>query len=236
MPLNIRVENPSDFSGAILPTVPSLDSVIAALPGLIGAWDATDWSGSGAWLPRIGSGGQILPAVAGVAPIKATREGRTVMRFGLTSKAFVNNSAGGGIILADLTYAARAYFANTTANFQKIFDLGAPEFYYRSTLTPKVWQFAGAGAGVNVPIADPLAGWHRTLFEKSGVGAAMLSADGAASTPISAAGTALTPAGLVIGDAANATGAEQDISRIVLCSAGGLTADQRMAVNIWLAS
>lgn len=234
MPLVIRVNDPSSFSGAVLPSSPSLDSVIASLPGLVGAWDAKDWVGSGPWTPRVGSVGRIDMSTAGSPPAKQSRDGRDVVRFGLTSKAVVNNNDGSPLNVTNLVYAARAYFSNTTTNFQKIFDLGAPEFYYRSTLTPKVWQFAAAGTGVNVPIADPLVGWHRTVFEKSGSGAAMLSADGAASTPVSVAGTALTAAPVVIGDVANATSAVQDISRIIVCTSGALTQEQLGYVNLWI--
>lgn len=234
MPVNFIADAGAYPDDAFFAAQPLLDDVIAAIPGLLGAFDAVDYTGSGAWMPRLGAGASILPAAAGTVPVKATRDGAEVLRFAVGSKAFVNNYAGAGLTFTGLTYASRAYFSDDTTNFQKIFDLGSPEFYFRSTLPTKVWQFAGLGASGSVSIATPVLGWHRFTFTKSATDAAMLEADGAPAVACGSAGSALAGNGMVIGDAANATSAVMDVSRIVLCSSGDLTSEQRDAVNKWL--
>ena len=234
MPLNFSADASAYADEAFFPDTPLLDDVIAAIPSLLGAFDAADYTGVGAWMPRIGSGASILPAASGTPPVKATRDGASVLRFEKTGKAFVNDLSGAALALSGLVYASRAYFSDETTNFQKVFDLGAPEFYFRSTMTTPVWQFAGLGTAGTVPIAAPVLGWHRFTFSKTGTDAAQLTADGSALAGVGSAGSALAGNALVLGDAGNATSAVQDIRRIVICSDGVLTAEQRGAIDTWV--
>lgn len=126
----ISVPNGSLFAGAVLPASEVLDDMIVALPGLLGAWDAADYSGSGPWLPRIGGAARIEPAVAGLRPILSERDGRAVLRFENGSKCRINSMTGASLpAMSSLTYASRSYYWDAVTNFQKIFDLGAPEFF-----------------------------------------------------------------------------------------------------------
>lgn len=233
MPVNYNANADAYPESAFFSDQPLLDDIIASLPGLIGAWDAADWSGSGSWVARVG-GGSIVPALSGVTPFLTSRSGRAVMRFGLTSKAWVKDAAGGDPLFSGLTFASRAYYGNETANFQKIADLGAPELYFRSTLTPKIWQFAGLGAAGTTPIAAPIVGWHNVFFAKTGTDAAIFAADGGTEVAFGSAGNALAGATLQLGDAASASSAECDHARIIICNSGALTAQQRGAARAWL--
>lgn len=235
MSLNIRVDNAAGFAAALLPPRSSIRAVMESHPGFLGAWDAADYSGSGPWLPRYGSGAQILPAAAGSMPVLATRDGRPVLSFGATSKAFVNDASGVSLPLSNMVLGMRCYFSDATANFQKIADLGAPELYFRSSIANPVWQFAGLGAAGSLPIAAPVIGWHRFVMQKSGASAALMKADGGNPTAFGSDGSALAGNFLTIGDAANASGAAQEVARVILCNTGGLTAEQRAAFAAWLA-
>lgn len=231
MPITINADTSADFTAAVLTAASPLDDAVAALPGLVGAWAAVDYSGSGGWAARIGSG-VLLPATTGVAPVKTVREGDPVVAFDKASKAFVNTPAGGATFNG-LVVAMRAYFSDGATNFQKVFDLGAPEFFFRSTLATPVWQFAGLGASVSSAIAAPVLGWHHMLLNKSGVDPVVLEADGSAQ--VSLGNTApLSGQAMVVGDAAQASSAVMEISRVVICSAGALTAEQRSAINVWV--
>lgn len=235
MPLNFTGSLDGFPESAFFPVLPTLASIISALPGFKGAWDASDYSGAGPWLPRVAPATdpyRILPA-GSVLPTRATRDGRPVLRFVPNSKAWVQDMAGVAQNFTGLTFATRAYYSNTTTNFQKIFDFGTPELFYRSSLASPVWQFAGLGVARTTPIVGPLVGWHRILFRKAGTTEAMLAADDADEIAIGGA-DALNNA-LQIGDASNSTSAEQDISRIIICNAGSLTTAQQAAVKTWVA-
>lgn len=234
MPVNFIADAGAYPAEAFFPELPLLDDVIASIPGLLGAFDAVDYTGAGPWMPRIGTGASILPAAAGTPPMKANRDGSDVLRFAVGSKAFVNNYAGAALAFSGLTYASRAYFSNDTTNFQKVFDLGTPEFYFRSTMSTKVWQFAGLGASGSAPISTPLLGWHDVIFTKNADDPAALDADGSGPVPFGSSGAALSASSLVLGDASNSTSAVHDISRMILCSVGVLTSEQRNAIRLWL--
>lgn len=235
MPINFRGNTDGYPDTAFFPVLESLDSIIAALPGFRGAWDAADYTGAGPWLPRLAPATdpyRLSPA-GSAPPTRATRDGRTVVRFTQNGKAWVQDMAGVTNNLTGLVFASRAYFSDTTVNFQKIFDFGTPEFFYRSTLASPVWQFAGLGVARTAPIAAPLVGWHNILFRKAGTTEAMLSVDGSDEIAIGGADALNHP--LQIGDAANSTSAVQDISRVIICSAGSLTTAQQAAVKTWVA-
>lgn len=234
MPINFLASSAGYPDTAFFPTLQTLDSIISTLPGFKGAWDAADYAGAGPWLPRVVPATdpyRILPAGAAV-PTRADRDGRPVIRFLPNGKAWVQDMAGAAQNFTGLTFATRAYYGNTTTNFQKLFDLGTAELFYRSTLASAVWQFAGLGVARTTPIAAPTVGWHSILFRKQGTTEAMLAADSADEVAIGGA-DALNFA-LQIGDAANATSAEQDISRIIICNAGNLTTTQQAAVKTWV--
>lgn len=233
MPLNFTADTSGYSADAFFPELISVNDVIAEIPGLLGAFDAADYSGTGAWYPRIGAGASILPAGGGAIPLKAVRDGRSVLRFGVTSKAFVNDFAGVSLPFTGITYATRSYFDDDTTNFQKVLDFGAPEFYFRSTVASKVWQFAGLGAAGAVPISTPVLGWHRFIFSKSGTDAAQLEADGLSPTGIGSAGEMLNSY-MTIGDTSNLVSSPHDISRIVILNIGTLSVGDRAAINTWL--
>lgn len=234
MPLSFTLTNPASFAGAFLPASASLDSVIAGLPGLVGAWDAADYA-SGPWVPRIGSGGRIdFSTAPNPAPVLASRGGRPVISFNTLAKAVLRNPEGGTLGLTGLTYASRAYYSDVTTNFQKSFDLGAQDFLFRSSIATPYWQFTNLGDNGTTPIQLPLIDWHTVLFRKVGTTAARLSADGGAEVDISGSGTALSGQTLTIGDVGNIASAAQDISRVIICTSGDLTADQRAAVQVWI--
>ena len=235
MTINFSGRADSFPDSAFFPALESLDSIIAALPGFRGAWDADDYTGEGAWLPRLAPSSnpyQLAPAGA-VPPAAAERDGRPVVRFTQNSKAWVQDAAGVTNNLTGLVFASRAYFSDTTVNFQKIFDFGTPEFFYRSTLASPVWQFAGLGVARNTLIAAPLVGWHDILFRKAGTTEALLNVDGSDDIAIGGADPLSHP--MQIGDASASTSAVQDISRVIICSSGNLTAAQQAAVKTWVA-
>lgn len=234
MPIRFQGQSGAYPSTAFFPDLPSLDSVIASLPGLRGAWDASDYSGTGPWQPRIGSSFCINPAISGSTPTRATRDGRAVLRVVPTGRAWIQMADTSAMPnLTGLTFASRAYYSNATTNFQKILDMGAPELYFRSTLTSPVWQFAGLGTAGSASIAAPVVGWHSICFRKQGTDAAMFSADGSSQVALGSAGQALNNS-LQIGDASNATSAEHDISRAIICDTGALSASQIAAVQTWI--
>lgn len=237
MPIRFRGSAGSFPESAFFPDLPRLDDIIAAIPSLRGAWDATDYSGSGPWQPRIAPASGafcINPALSGTRPVLAERDGQPVLRMVPGGKAWVQMSDTSPMPnLTGITYASRAFFSNVVTNFQKILDFGTPEFLFRSSTTNKIWQFAGLGTGGTYPIAEPIIGWHNFTFQKSGISAAMFSADGAPFAAIGSADTEMNHP-LQLGDANSSTSAEQDISRIVICDSGALTAAQTAAVQAWV--
>lgn len=59
MPLNIKVDNPSAYAGAVLQYVPTQAELIEAIPGLVGAWNASTLAQSApvaAWPAQYGTG------------------------------------------------------------------------------------------------------------------------------------------------------------------------------------
>jgi hypothetical protein len=234
MPIRFQGQSGAYPNDAFFADLPTLDSVIASLPGLRGAWDASDYSGSGPWLPRVGSSFCINPAISGTTPTRAERNGRPVLRIVPTGRAWIQMADTSAMPnLTGLTFASRAYYSNTTTNFQKLLDMGAPELYFRSTLATPVWQFAGLGTAGSMPIAAPTVGWHSILFRKQGIAAALFSADGSGEVAFGSEGQALNSS-LQLGDASNATSAEHDISRVIICDTGALTVGQIAAVRTWI--
>lgn len=231
MPLNIKVDDITAYAGAVLPVSETLEDAIAALPGLVGAWDAADWA-AGDWVARLGGGRITLTGVA-----SAARDGDTVLSFGLASRGVVNNAAGAAVVPAELVFAARSYFSNTAANFQKIFDLGTPEFFLRPTIPTPSWQYKNAAAvSTSVALAGGAAArWRTFALTKVGTDAPQIEADGAVPVAIGPAGAALGATTLAVGDASGGNGAVQDISRLIICTAGALTAAQRASIRQWLA-
>lgn len=233
MPINMTIGNPSQFDNAFLDYAQPLDEVIENLPGLLGAWDASDYTGA-PWLPRIGSNGQIILAAADTPAVPDMRDGQAVIHFSIGSKAFINDGAGNPLSLSGLTFGSRAYYSNTVTNFQKLFDLGGPELFFRSTAGTPIWQFANLGTAGSTPIQLPLVDWHTVVFGKNGTDEAKFLHDGMLEVGFGSASTAMSGLSLVLGDARNATSAECDLKRLIICSSGDLTTDQRQAVASWI--
>lgn len=234
MPIRFQIDNAADYSGAFLPPIQTLESAIATLPGLVGAWDAADFPATGPWLSRVGTG-QIVAGAGGTPPSLTIREQRDVVHFTNNSKAWVRDGNGSDVLFSNLMFASRAFYSDIVTNFQKVFDFGVPEFFFRSVgFADEYWQFSNSGNSGTVPIADPIVGWHQILFTKNGADAAQLAADGADVASIETAGTALANVPLQLGDAGTSTSAECDISRLIICTSGVLTPDQRQAVSTWI--
>jgi hypothetical protein len=235
MPVNFLGSASSFPESAFFPPLETIDSIIARLPGFRGAWDAADYTGSGPWLPRIAPAEnpyRIVPALTGTAPVRADRNGRPVLRFMPNGKAWINDATGGTPTIGQLAYASRAYFSNVDTNFQKVFDLGAPEFYFRSTMATPVWQMAGLGAAATAPIRAPVIGWHSFVFRKP-AGQAGLTLDSDGSETVFGSEGALSGI-LQIGDAGSATSAQQDIARLIICDNGAISTAGRAAMMLWV--
>ena len=231
MPLNIKVDDIAVYAGAVLPVTETLDDAIAALPGLVGAWDAADWA-AGDWVARIGGGRIALTNAAAGA-----RDGDTILSFGATSLGAVRNAASAAVVPGELAFAARSYFSSVTANFQKIFDLGTPEFFMRPTQPTPSWQYKDATpTSTSVALAGgAVARWRTFALTKAGTASPQIEADGAAPVTIGPAGGALGATTLAIGDASGANGAVHEISRLIITTSGALTDAQRAAIRQWLA-
>lgn len=231
MPLNIKVDDIDTYAAAVLPITETLEDAIAALPGLVGAWDAADWA-AGDWVARIGGGRIALTNAAAGA-----RDGDTILSFGATSLGVVRDAAAAAVVPAELVFAARSYFSSVTANFQKIFDLGTPEFFMRPTLATPSWQYKNAAAtSTSVALAGgAVARWRTFALTKAGTASPQIEADGAAPVAIGAAGAAIGATTLAIGDASGGNGAVHEISRLIITTSGALTDAQRAAIRQWLA-
>lgn len=235
MPIRFTGNAGSYPDDAFFPTLQSLDQVIAGLPGFRGAWDAADYSGSGAWVPRIAPASgryQLTPAASGTPPTRADRNGRAVLRITPSGRVWVQDAAGAAQPFTGLAYASRAYFSNTTTNFQKVFDFGTPEFFFRSSLANPIWQMAGLGVQGTTPIRTPIVGWHSFLLRKpSGNAGFCLNNDG---SEVSFGSEAALSGTMMLGDATGSTSAEQDISRVIICDSGEITMTQRAAMMTWI--
>ncbi|SEO38509.1 hypothetical protein SAMN04489859_10864 [Paracoccus alcaliphilus] len=234
MPINFTGDASAYPDSAFFPDLPSLDDTIAQIPGLLGAWDARDYSGSGAWAARVGSG-TILPAAAGSAPTLASQDGRPVLRFGQTSKAFVNDATGASVPFSGLVFATRAYYADQSVNFQKVFVAGSGEFYFRATMSPPRWQWAGLGStGQITSTLGDMMGWNTIVFEKQGTAPATLTINGSGPAAIGFADAAMSGEYLVVGDPSNVTSCVQNVSRMIICNTGELSVEHRNAIRAWV--
>ncbi|WCR17105.1 hypothetical protein JHW40_11975 [Paracoccus alcaliphilus] len=168
-------------------------------------------------------------------PSLASRDGRPVLRFGQTSKAFVNDAAGASVPFSGLVFASRAFYADQAVNFQKVFVAGSGEFYFRTTMSPPRWQWAGLGStGQITSTLDDMMGWNTILFDKQGSSPASLAVNGGSPSAIGFSDAEMSGQYLVVGDPANSTSCVQDISRMIISTTGGLSAEDRNAILAWV--
>ncbi len=231
MPLNIRVDNPAAYAGAVLPVVQSLDDIIAALPGPVGASDAADHV-AGDWVARLGTGRITL--TGGTAGVQ---DGRAVMSFIAVLRIAVKTGAGVDVVPANLLYASRAYFGATATNFQKVFDLGPTEFFFRPTFPGATWQYRNASStATTLPLAGGAVARRRQyILTRDDTASAELEADGAARASFGPDGAGLGATKLLVGDEA-AAAAICGVARLIICTSATPTTDQRAAINTWLAA
>lgn len=234
MPINFSGDASAFPNTAFFPAIPTLDEVIAELPGLLGAWDARDYAGSGDWRPRVGDG-LITPSGSGTPPTLATRWNRPILRFVLNSRAFVNNADGSPVAFTSAVYASRGFYPDTTTNFTRLFDFGDGELYFRPTLFPPCWQWAGIGTQgrVNTTFED-MAGWNSVVFDKHSDESAALAVNGRDPAAIGFTGEALSGEQMVLGDATTDLGVAVDITRLIICTEANLSAESRIAIETWI--
>lgn len=164
MPLNIRVNNPEDFSGAVLDHVPTLRELIESIPNLVGAFDARDLAQGGqvaSWSARYGAG-SLSQATAARRPTAGMDGSIPVVRNGALSRNLVLDQA--LTSAAPITVGIRFKIEDTSQDFQAVFGnfASAWRLLYR---TAGNFQFDTAtdinAAGVAT------AGWHTVVVMQS---------------------------------------------------------------------
>lgn len=125
MPLNIKVDNPSAYAGAVLQYVPTQAELIEAIPGLVGAWNASTLAQSApvaAWPAQYGTG-IASQSITARQPTAGMADDRPVIRNGAMSKNIVvDHTFTPGAVL---TAGARFKIEDTAQDFQAVFGANA---------------------------------------------------------------------------------------------------------------
>lgn len=160
MPLNILVDNPSDFSGAVLDPVPTFRDLIESIPNLLGAFDARDLAQGTPvenWPARYGAG-TLSQATAARRPTAGMDGILPVVRNGALSRNLVlDHPLTPG---SPITVGVRFKIENTAQDFQSVFGsfAAAWRILYR---TSGMFQF-DAATDVNAS-GVAVAGWHTVV-------------------------------------------------------------------------
>lgn len=170
MPLNIRVDNPADYAGAILPAVTPVLTMaerMAAISGLVGAWDAStlaQGAAVAAWAARYGAG-SASQVTAARQPVAGLADGLAVIRnTALSRNLVIDHTFTAGAVL---TAGARFKVEDVAQDFQAVFGAAAVgtnawRLLYR---TAGNFQFDLATDLMANGVATP--GWHTALVMQS---------------------------------------------------------------------
>jgi|GEM_PF-4547437 len=165
MPLNVKVENPSFYAGATLPTVPSFADVINGVSGLVGLWEpSTLADGAVASLPPSYGTATLTPNIASVN--KATIGGKPAITFDAATSR-LNGPAwplGAG---TPATMICNFYLRVETGDFQNIFGPPPGRIIYRdgsNSSFPQGLHYASTDSISPMPLAAPVVGWHLLEF------------------------------------------------------------------------
>lgn len=225
MPLNIKVDNPAAYTGAVLEHVPTLAELIGAIPGLVGAFDAatlTQGAAVASWAAQYGTG--VASQASSVRQPTAGMDGAipVLRNGGLSRNLVVDRTFTSGAVL---TAGARFKIEDVAQDVQAVFGIGTWRLLWRTN--PRI-QFDA----VNDILVEGIgAGWHTALIMQSADTTRMM-LDGQLYTAANA-GAALTQ--MIIG-ASSTTGTANGflgaISKFIIAQADLYgTAHQATALN-----
>lgn len=160
MPLNIKVDNPAIYTGAVLPYVPSFAEVINAVPNLIGLWEAGSVAdGEVTSITPTYGPTTISRNAAGVN--KSTVGGRPAVTFDAVNTRLVTTwpIVGG----SPATVMCNFYVRTEAGDFQNIYGPAGYRLIYRdgsSGSFPQGLHWDGTNDLSPIPLAAPVVGWH----------------------------------------------------------------------------
>ena len=227
MTLKLIVDSAAEFSGAVLPNVPTERELVESLPGFVSFFRAADRGPTGAdWLATYGTGMRFPDA-----PLPGTREGRPVIPF-INAATFLNHLGfTGWATMPGVTFAMKYWQPNITQPTKRLiqFSTGtanpALTFSVQTETTAQYTYRNSAGSALN-RTASNITGWRNMMLQKNGTGAMRSSLNGEALTDHEAPGTALNATGLSIGGSFNNGVPAIEVEKVLFLRSGVLTADQ----------
>lgn len=200
MPLNIRVSDPSTYSGAVLPNAHSEADVFNSVSNLVGYWEPSTLADGEvtSLLPTYGpntlSGNAAGVNKSMVGGVPAVTFDASNIRL-LTSWPMVGGASG--------TVMVRFYVRNSEADMQNLYGPPGYRLIYRSGSNPSFargMQWSGTSNVAGMTLAPPVVGWH-TAELYFGASAVRLIIDG---VEHSAAQSGITNANLFFGNSPGA--------------------------------
>lgn len=234
MPLIIRPETGADFSAAVLPAMQTMGDAMAAIPGLIGAFDpAIAPATITAWPARYGPG-TLTQNDAARQPLRGDLEGRPAAIYNRLADTAATKALTASGTWADgqsVTIAAQVFFDAPAVDFQYLFG-GAPTWraLYRSS--GYVRMDAAADADVTT---GALSGWHLVIVTQ-GPATMRLEIDGKVSAAANAGGA--LAGGLHIGNFSGrptANSLRGGFGRVVIAQADLWGSNDLSVIRRWLA-
>lgn len=235
MPLKIRVPNPSTYSGAVLPNVPTERQVVESLPGLLGYFDASDRGATGTvWNARYGA-----ISFTG-APVQGTQDGLPVVPFVNATTLLTMAGFAGFAAMTGFTWAAKLWMPEITQSNKYVMALAGGAGNPRLTAALQTGSIAwgwrnSANVAVNRNNGNNGPRWYRPFLTKDGTTGMRSKYDAEALASQEADGTALGATNWTIGGTGGNGVPAMAISKMVCLQSGNLSPTDIANINTLMA-